>query len=132
MAWMEANNRRKKEVKLRKQKRILATFVQAVEAIPRDPEVTSSSNPGASSSGASDHGEIMEMILLIVEQDSGCASATDHDKSVFRKRWSYVGVPSASDTGTNCGSSFTFHRRGSAASQDRSWCSSTTDHGKWR
>ena len=39
MAWMEANNRRKKEVKL----------MQAVEGIPRDPAATSSS-------GASDHG----------------------------------------------------------------------------
>ena len=53
--WMEENNRRKEEVMLRKQK-MLETFVQAVEAIPRDPVATSSSNPGASSSGASDHG----------------------------------------------------------------------------
>ena len=45
----------KEQVKLRKQKKMLETFAQAVEAIPRDPAVTSSSNPGASSSGAPDH-----------------------------------------------------------------------------
>ena len=35
--------------------------------------------------------EIVEVILLIVEQDSGCASATDHDKSV-RKGEEFVEV----------------------------------------
>ena len=40
-----------KEVRLRKQMKMLETFVQSVEAIPRDPAATSSSNPRGSSSG---------------------------------------------------------------------------------
>ena len=53
LLWMEQNKRRKKKVKLMKQK-VLDSLVQAVEARPR--AATSSSNPGASSSGTSGYG----------------------------------------------------------------------------